>query len=70
MVRAFNTTQSNVTAQGLPKGVFGASIATPELGYVGEVNKVHVQLVQDLLDQDIIPILTSLGQDTNGQGKQ
>lgn len=39
-----------------------------ELGFVGEVTRVHTEILQDLIDRDYIPIIYPIGMDENYQG--
>lgn len=43
-----------------------AHIADPELGFVGEIDKVNPKVVHTLLEQGYIPIIAPLGQGPNG----
>lgn len=56
-------------AVGLPQGVFRAQMTKPELGFVGQVMDVETTALLELLQRDVIPVLTSLGEDENGQGE-
>lgn len=37
-----------------------------DLGYVGEIKKVHSEILMDLLDRDYIPVVASVGMDEEG----
>lgn len=39
-----------------------------ELGFVGEVTRVHTEILRDLIDRDYIPIIYPIGMDENYQG--
>ncbi len=39
----------------------------PELGLVGDVDKIHPGIVRRLLAEDLIPVISSIGVDTSGQ---
>lgn len=39
-----------------------------ELGFVGEVTRVHTEILWDLIDRDYIPIIYPIGMDENYQG--
>lgn len=43
-----------------------AHIADPELGFVGEIERVNPEVVQTLIAQGYIPIIAPLGQSTDG----
>ena len=38
-----------------------------DIGYVGAVQKVNVALIEDLLDQDYVPIIAPIGVGANGE---
>ena len=38
----------------------------PRLGYVGEITKVNVQPILDLLEKDYIPVISTVGSDLEG----
>lgn len=38
-----------------------------DIGYVGEVEKVNVGIIEDLLDQDYVPIIAPIGVGKNGE---
>ena len=48
-------------ARGLPRGVFRSVVASPELGFVGEVKSVETNPVLSALKEGRVPVLTSLG---------
>lgn len=39
-----------------------------DLGFVGEVTRVHTEMLQDLIAQDYIPVICPIGMDENYQG--
>lgn len=51
---------------GIDGNMIQAHIADPELGFVGEIDAVHPEIVQTLVEQGYIPIIAPLGQGTNG----
>lgn len=42
-------------------------INDPDLGFVGEINSVRTESIQDALDNGLMPILSSTASDENGQ---
>ena len=42
-------------------------INEPDLGFVGEINSVRTESIQDALDNGLMPILSSTASDENGQ---
>jgi acetylglutamate kinase len=44
-----------------------ASARSPELGYVGDVDVVHPAIVERLLNEDLIPVVATIGTDAGGQ---
>ena len=48
-------------------GLIEAEIRNPELGFVGEIVAVHPGIVERLLAEDLIPVVSSIGSDHNGQ---
>ena len=43
-----------------------AKMKNPKLGYVGEVTKINIQSVSDLLEKGYIPVISTLGCDEDG----
>lgn len=41
---------------------------TPDLGFVGDIDKVNPQIIQALTSDGFIPVVSPLGADLNGQG--
>lgn len=39
----------------------------PDLGYVGDVTEVNSSLIQRLLDEDLVPVIATIGVDGSGQ---
>jgi acetylglutamate kinase len=50
-------------AENCTAGMFTTRVSNPKLGSVGEIIATNAQLLQEKLDQGIIPVLSSLGQD-------
>ena len=48
-------------------GLITAEIRQPELGYVGEIVAVNPGIIQRLLAEDLIPVVSSIGSTTDGQ---
>lgn len=48
-------------------GLIRAVARNPELGYVGDVVSVNPGIVQRLLAEDLIPVISSIGSDDSGQ---
>ncbi len=48
-------------------GLITAEIRQPELGYVGEIVAVNPGIIQRLLAEDLIPVVSSIGSTTAGQ---
>ncbi len=55
-----------VGLSGIDGNLVQAHIANPELGFVGEIDKVNPEIVQTLIEQDYIPIIAPLGQGPDG----
>ena len=53
-------------AIGLSGGNLFLAKKIPDLGFVGEVEKVNVKILRSLLDQGYIPIITPVGMDKEG----
>ncbi len=51
---------------GLDGGMIEAECADPELGYVGNVKKVNVQPIKDMLREGYIPVISTVGFDKQG----
>lgn len=52
---------------GLDGGMVLAKQLDERLGYVGEIRKVDPKLILDLLDNNYIPVVSSIGYDESGQ---
>ncbi len=48
-------------------GLIVAQIRDPELGFVGDIVAVNPGIVERLLAEDLIPVISSIGADVNGQ---
>ncbi len=44
-----------------------AEVRNPDLGFVGEIVAVHPGIIERLLAEDLIPVVSSIGSDINGQ---
>lgn len=51
---------------GMDGHLIEARIRDPELGYVGEITEVNVQPLLDMLDRGYIPVVSTLGCDSEG----
>ena len=51
---------------GMDDRLIEAEQKDPRLGYVGEVTKVHIRSVVDLLDKGYIPVISTIGCDREG----
>ncbi len=49
------------SAKSLISDIFQCSIENPELGYVGSIQSVNVQLVNEVLESDSIPVIAPIG---------
>lgn len=47
--------------------VLSTRIMNDQLGFVGEITQVHTEPITDALNKGLIPVLSSLGRDQNGQ---
>jgi acetylglutamate kinase len=48
-------------------GLIEAEVRDPELGFVGDIVAVHPGIVERLLAEDLIPVISSIGADAGGQ---
>ena len=48
-------------------GLIEAEIANPDLGFVGDIVAVHPGIIQRLLAEDLIPVVSSIGSTSEGQ---
>jgi acetylglutamate kinase len=52
---------------GLDAGLFSAVPKDPRLGFVGEVAAVNVELIADLVDDGLVPVIAPLGRGDDGE---
>ena len=55
-----------VGLSGMDGRLIEARMKDESLGYVGEITKIHIKPVSDLLEKDYIPVISTLGCDRNG----
>ena len=55
-----------VGLSGMDGRLIEAKIKDERLGYVGEITKIHIRPVTDLLDKGYIPVISTLGCDKEG----
>lgn len=68
IVRLLNRTGCPaVGLTGLDAGLFTAVPKDPRLGYVGEVAAVNVDLIADLVDDGLVPVIAPLGRGDDGE---
>ncbi len=51
---------------GMDGNLIEAKMKNPKLGFVGEVTKINIQSVNDLLEKGYIPVISTLGCDAEG----
>lgn len=51
---------------GLDGGMIEAECTDPELGYVGDIKKINVQPIKDMLRDGYIPVISTVGFDREG----
>ena len=56
-----------VGLSGEDAGLIRANLRDPELGFVGDVADVNPAIVESLLSQDLIPVVSTIGSDVSGQ---
>ena len=56
-----------VGISGQDAGLITASAIHPDLGFVGDVSAVNPAIVQRLLAEDLIPVISTIGSDVAGQ---
>jgi acetylglutamate kinase len=56
-----------VGLSGEDAGLIVAGARTPELGYVGDVHAVNPTILERLLAEDLIPVVSTIGSDPSGQ---
>ncbi|GBG32306.1 Protein ARG5,6, mitochondrial [Hondaea fermentalgiana] len=59
--------QAGINAKAFPTGVFRAEVDKPELGFVGAVKGVNDGDIKQALEENVVPVLTSLGTSGDGQ---
>jgi len=56
-----------VGLSGEDAGLITASARSPELGFVGDVESVNASIIERLLAEELIPVIATIGSDTEGQ---
>ncbi len=56
-----------VGVSGEDAGLIMAGARNPELGFVGDVQAVHPAILERLLAEDLIPVVSTIGADASGQ---
>ena len=56
-----------VGLSGEDAGLITASARSPELGFVGDVEAVNASIIERLLAEELIPVVATIGSDTEGQ---
>ena len=56
-----------VGMSGVDAGLIKAEALDPALGFVGEVTSVNAEILNSLLDDNLIPVLATIGVDDSGQ---
>jgi len=56
-----------VGVSGQDAGLITATARDPELGFVGDVGSVNPTIIERLLAEDLIPVVSTIGSDTAGQ---
>lgn len=56
-----------VGLSGEDAGLITATARSPELGFVGDVEDVNADILHRLLQQELIPVVATIGSDTEGQ---
>ena len=68
IVAAINTHGSYaVGVSGVDAGLIRAAARAPELGFVGDVTGVNPAVLNNLLDDEFIPVVATIGADETGQ---
>src|SRR5690606_23838055 len=68
IVAAINTHGNYaVGVSGVDAGLIRAAARAPELGYVGDVTAVNPDVLRNLLDDEFIPVVATIGADISGQ---
>jgi len=58
---------SSQILNGESEGLFTASITRADLGLVGVVSSVNVSVISKAIAQDLVPVISTVGPDNNGQ---
>ncbi len=56
-----------VGLSGEDAGLLTASARSPELGFVGDVESVNASIIERLVAEELIPVIATIGSDTEGQ---
>jgi acetylglutamate kinase len=56
-----------VGVSGEDASLITASAKNPDLGFVGEVDRINPGILHRLLDDEVIPVVATIGTDANGQ---
>lgn len=56
-----------VGLSGADAGLIRASLRNPELGFVGDVESVNPRIIERLLAEEFIPVISTIGADETGQ---
>jgi acetylglutamate kinase len=56
-----------VGVSGEDAGLLRATARHPDLGFVGDVSEVNPTILRRLLNEDLIPVVATIGADTTGQ---
>lgn len=68
LVRAINAHgRTAVTLSGIDAGLITAEQRDERLGYVGDVVDVHRKILDTLIRDDFVPVISTIGADTTGQ---
>ena len=67
LVKQLNMAGGNaIGLSGLDSGLIEASPLNPELGYVGNITNINPDVILDLLDMGYIPVVSTIGYDSEG----
>ena len=56
----------SIGISGMDGRLIEAKMKNPELGYVGEITKINIQPITDLLENGYIPVVSTIGCDAEG----
>ncbi|HEX2700006.1 MAG TPA: acetylglutamate kinase [Acidimicrobiales bacterium] len=56
-----------VGLSGEDAGLITASARSPELGFVGDVESVNASIIERLVAEELIPVIATIGSDSDGQ---